>query len=90
MKDSSELYLTKDLGESAALLTGGCAIRDIQWKNSEAYFVFGERKACQQMSQKYFFGGLELPVRFFYENLRLIKRKLYSDQRARGVNNNVF
>jgi len=76
-------YSTRDLGEATALLTSGCVMTDLQWKNNRAYFIFEDVEHCKELSQQYFFGGLSQPSKFFYENLRTIKRKLYSEQNAR-------
>ena len=91
MNDLSS-YSTRDLGEATALLTSGCVMKDLQWQANKAYFVFDDAEHCKELSQQYFFGGLSLTAKFFYENLRTIKRKLYSEQNARnrgGVSNNV-
>lgn len=73
-------YQTKDLGEAAALLTSGIAMLDLVWRDSKAYFVFEDPMECRRLAQEYFFGSLQLPVRFYYENVRTIKRKLYEEQ----------
>ena len=77
-------YITKDLGEAAALLTANCVMKTMQWKDSKAYFVFTDARKCQKLSHQYFFENWQLPVRPFYENLRTIKRKLYAEQRVQG------
>lgn len=73
-------YITKDLGEAAALLTSKQVMLALHWKEGIAYFSFDESESCQKLAHQYFFENLELPVRNFYENLRIIKRKLYAEQ----------
>jgi hypothetical protein len=77
-------YITKDLGEAAALLTFGLVMRDMQWKDGKAYFLFLEPDKCTTTAHQYFFEGLNLNVRMFYENLKMVKRKLYNEQNKGG------
>jgi hypothetical protein len=81
-------YITKDLGEAAALVTNGLVLKNINWKDNVAYFSFNEPDVCKETSQKYFFENLALPVRKFHENLKLIKSKLYASSQlinGRGI-----
>lgn len=72
------VYSTKDLGECVALVTSGLALKSINWKDGVAYFVFPDPARCKELSQKYFFEELALPVRKYHENLNLVKGRLYS------------
>lgn len=75
-------YITKDLGEAAALLTSQCIMRSLQWKDNTAYFLFEDPETCQKIAHQYFFENLSLNVRNFYENLRMVKRRLYAEQNS--------
>jgi len=77
-------YVTSDLGEAAALITSGCVMRDMQWRQEKAYFLFNDSATCQPLGHKYFFEGLSLNCRVFYENLRNIKRKIHTGQNTLG------
>lgn len=80
--DNNE-YVTKDLGETTALLTNGCFMTAIEWKDDVAYFRFQDNQKCKLISQNYFFEGLTGNLRLFYENLRMVKRKLYAESNKR-------
>lgn len=84
MDNVRDFYTTKDLGEASALLTSNCIMKDMQWKEGKAYFIFDNPIFCKKLSHQYFFENLKLSVRPFYENLRTIKRKLYAEQRLQG------
>ena len=78
-------YQTKDLGEAASLLTSNCILKNIFWKDNTAYFIFDNLANCEKISQKYFFENLTLPARLYYENLKMVKRKLYTSQQTEGA-----
>ncbi len=76
-----EEYLTRDLGEAAALLTKGIAMASIQRKDAIVYFVFRASKKAEQASHDYFLGELRVPARTYYDNLRNLKRRLWSQEK---------
>jgi hypothetical protein len=84
MMQHNDEYLTRDLGESAALLTQGHRLHGIAWKDNFAYFRFGNPAVCEQVKQDYFFRGLQLDAMTFYDNLRLLKRQLYQNEQKGG------
>ena len=75
-------YHTKDMGEAAALLTRGCRMRDVQWKDDTAYFIFPDRPQCEAIAKEYFYSDLQVSARTYYDNLRMIKRKLYAGEKG--------
>lgn len=77
-------YLTKDLGEVAALLTQGFKIKSIQWKDKIAYFVFLDPVGCVKTANEYYFNNLPVSARQYFENLRLVKRKIYAEELKGG------
>lgn len=79
-----EQFITKDLGEACTLITSGCPMSSIQWKDQTAYFCFSNKKACEEISKEYFFGNAQVAARSFYENLRMLKRKLGINNYQRG------
>jgi len=77
-------YLTRELGEAACLLTQGHRLHGIAWKDNFAYFRFGDPHTCEQNKHAYFFSGLQVDARSFYDNLRLLKRQLYQNEQKGG------
>ena len=77
-------YLTRDIGEATALVATGLPMRDIQWKNDTAFFIFRDPKRCEDLAREYYFGNLTINARIFYETIRTVKRKLYESNQGGG------
>jgi hypothetical protein len=78
-------YISRDLGEVTALVTLGCPFRSINWKDDVAYFSFANRTRCEAFHEEYAFGQLTVPARAYFDNLRMIKRQLYTNSRTARV-----
>ena len=70
-------YNTKDIGEAAALITRGCRLADILWKDGIAFFLFDDPLAAS-IGHDYFYADLPLNARTYYDTLRMLKRKIYT------------
>lgn len=77
----SREYTTKDIGEASALITHGCEMTAMRWKDNTAYFTFNrEVERVLSLSDKYFGGGLTVEPRIYHDNLRMLKRRVLSNK----------
>ncbi|MEX0924424.1 MAG: DUF5659 domain-containing protein [Candidatus Paceibacterota bacterium] len=79
-EDSSSVFTTYDLGASAALLSSGYQLQGLEKTNSrKVLFVFKRDKEIEEHANKYFSNQLEVKARSYFDNLKALKNKLYSD-----------
>lgn len=76
----NDAYLTKDLGEAAALITLGNNLSSISWKEGLAYFSFPKSDKIDKESKEYFFGSLFVDARTYYDNFKMLKRKIKEEK----------
>lgn len=73
----------RDLGLAAALSTSGWPMR-LEGKEGVIHFVFqGNPEKFEQIENEYWSGSLELPARDAFQNLRLLKDRLYAAKGSR-------
>ena len=58
-----------------------CPLDSIQWKDDTAYFIFDHSSAAA-LSHDYFYGELPINARSYYDTLRMLKRRLYTDPKG--------
>lgn len=75
-----DVYLTKDLGESSALLCKSAVLVSLQKESNFYWFVFRDKELCQKISREYWFGELLVNARKYYEEMRGLKDKLFSQK----------
>lgn len=72
-------FLTYDIGLAAALVTLGYSlymVEKVEAKKSQ--FIFNRDEHIDRMVNEYWDNKLELPVRSFYDSLKMLKNRLYS------------
>lgn len=70
-----------DLGLAAALVTCGYKIRVTRWDEKDrAYFIFDDDEELLRTVEKYWADTLELKVRKFYDNTKMLKGRIYADR----------
>jgi len=81
MEKLPKQHTTRDLGEASALISRDCPLSSLQWKDDTAFFVFDDPRAVA-LSHDYFYGELSINARTYYDNLRMLKRRLYTDTKG--------
>ncbi len=75
-----EKYKTKDLAEAAALITEGQQLDHIVREGRICWFIFNNKNQCESISYNFFFGGLLVNAREFYEMVNRLKNRIFSLQ----------
>jgi hypothetical protein len=74
----NKYYITRDLGESAALLIKGKRLISHNWVGKICWFYFEDEKQCNILSDEYFFGELTVNARVFHEMEIRLKNRIFS------------
>ncbi len=75
-----ETFTTYDIGVSAALLCEGFELIALDKANpKKALFMFKKELGIERVANKYFSDKLSVKARSFFDHLKAIKNKLYSD-----------
>ena len=78
--DPSLIFTTYDLGVSTALLCAGFELLSVNKKDPrKALFVFKKQDGIEAVADQYFSDRLEVKARSFFDHLKALKNKLYSD-----------
>ncbi|MFH1971611.1 MAG: DUF5659 domain-containing protein [Patescibacteria group bacterium] len=80
---SKDEYLTKDLGESAALLCNSIKLIRLQKEGSFYWFVFADKLTCEQISSQYWAGDLTVFAKDYYDKMRSLKDRLFANKEGR-------
>ena len=80
LNDPSVVFTTYDLGVSAALLCADFELLAVQRTNPrKALFVFKKEKGIEDTANSYFSDRLKVKARSFFDHLKALKNKLYSE-----------
>ncbi len=80
MNNREDVFSTYDLGVSTALLCSGFELLSVEKENPrKALFVFKKKKNIEVIANKYFTDQLEVKARSFFDHLKALKNRLYSD-----------
>lgn len=71
-------YLTKDLGEAAALLCKNIRFLKLQRESRFFWFVFKDRERCLNLSKDFWFGELLVNAKSYREALETLKNRLFA------------
>lgn len=75
-----EVFTNYDLGVSAALLCAGFELLSVDKDNPrKALFVFRKQAGIEDIANRYFADRLEVKARSFFDHLKALKNKLYSE-----------
>jgi hypothetical protein len=78
--DTSVVYTTYDLGVSTALLCAGFELLRLDKENPrKALFIFRRTEDIEDTANRYFSDRLEVKARQFFDHLKALKNKLYSE-----------
>ena len=81
LNDPSVVFTSYDLGVSTALLCAGFELLEID-KGADArksLFVFKKEDGIEDVADRYFSDRLEVKARSFFDHLKALKNKLYSE-----------
>ncbi len=80
VEDSSLTFTTYDLGVSTALLCIGYKLLTVEKDDPrKALFVFEKEDGIEQDANSYFSNELEVLARSYFDHLKALKNKLYSE-----------
>lgn len=80
LNDPAYVWTTYDLGVSAALLCAGFELLELRKTNPrKALFVFRRAKDIDKTANAYFANRLKLNARSFFDQLKALKNRLYSE-----------
>jgi hypothetical protein len=74
----NETY-TKDLAHAAALLTAGIKLIRLEREANFYWFVF-DIKGANEVTNAYFSGELQQPVKQYSMNMRFLKDRLFAER----------
>jgi len=79
-EDMFEVWTTYDLGVATALLCAGFELRSLDKANPrKALFVFRKARTIDGTANAYFADQLKLNARSFFDQLKALKNRLYSE-----------
>ncbi len=80
LDDPSVVFTTYDLGVSTALLCAGFELLSLDKENpKKALFIFKKVNGIEDVANRYFSDKLEVKARSFFDHLKALKNKLYSE-----------
>ena len=80
ISDPSSVFTTYDLGCSTALLCADFELITVEKSNPrKALFVFKKESGIEETANKYFSDRLNVKARSFFDHLKALKNKLYSE-----------
>ena len=80
INDPSVIFTTYDLGASTALLCAGFELLSVDKVNPrKALFIFRKTSGIEDAANQYFSDQLRVGARSFFDNLRALKNRLYSE-----------
>lgn len=78
--DPTAVFTTYDLGVSTALLCAGFELLSVDKENPrKALFIFKKADVIEDVANRYFSDKLEVKARSFFDHLKALKNKLYSE-----------
>jgi len=80
LNDPSCVFTSYDLGVSTALLCAGFELLSVDKLNPrKALFIFKKEGEIEDVANCYFSDRLEVKARSFFDHLKALKNKLYSE-----------
>jgi len=81
LNDPAYVWTTYDLGVSTALLCAGFELLSLNRNNSrKVLFIFRREENIDKTANAYFADQLKLNARSYFDQLRALKNRLYSEQ----------
>lgn len=73
-----ENYRTKDLAEAAALIVMRRELLNMVREGKICWFIFSDKKRCEEISKQFFFDTLLVNARDFYDAMIRLKNRIFS------------
>lgn len=71
-------YRTKELSESAALLTLGQKIIDVEKIDRICWFVFDDFDTCQKIVNQFWYDRCPVDAKTYYDSITRLKNRIFS------------
>lgn len=75
----SEVFRTRDFWLAGALLASGKNLLRLDWQDGRAHFIFADLTDCEQATQAYWAGDLNVSAKAFTDALRTLKDRLHGN-----------
>ncbi len=72
-------YKTKDLGEAGALLVLQQILLAVEKDEKVCWFIFNDKKMCESISNKFYFGELSVNARDYKEKIDRLKNRIFAN-----------
>ena len=80
LDDHANFFYTFDLGLSAALISVGFSLISLDRENlRKVQFVFHREDGMDEVVDAYWANRLEVKARVFFDNLKMLKNRIYSE-----------
>lgn len=73
-----DLFRTKDLSEAAALLCQRARLLRLEEEQNFYWFVFANQSVCEDISNSYWSGELQVSAKSYADSLRNLKDRLFA------------
>lgn len=77
-KQVPDEYLTKDLGEAAALLCKSAKLLRLEQEQNFFWFVFADKSLCEESSNSYWASELQVSAKTYADSLKSLKDRLFA------------
>lgn len=74
-----DVYKTKDLSESAALLISKQHLVEIKREGKVCWFLFEDSTKCMAISNDFFFGKFMVNAREYYQMITNLKNRIFAE-----------
>ncbi len=71
------VYKTRDLAESAALLSSGASLIEMVKEGETCWFLFSNATVCKSLANRYYFGELLVNALSYHEAMNRLKNMIF-------------
>jgi len=75
---NNDTYRTKELSESAVLLTLGQKIVDVEKIDRICWFIFADSKKCREIANQFWYGQCLVDAKSYYDSIVRLKNRIFS------------
>lgn len=79
-KNQIEIYRTRDLAESAALIVQQQRLIQVEREGKVCWFIFEDKNKCGEISNQFFFGELLVNAKKYHEATQTLKNRIFNSQ----------
>lgn len=73
-----EYYKTRDLAEASFLFTKNIKLFSIKREGKICWFLFENKKECENLSKQFWFQDALIPSKSFYEAIQTLKNRIFN------------